>query len=110
MSDETPDSDRKPDAVRIPSVYKGKGHGEDLDLACKADFAAVLGSKRVDRSNEDGWHFVTPFPRNGQTVYFPKWHDRAGADRYEWVDRGDGVHYGYLVDGAAEAVGFGPPN
>lgn len=94
----------KPDAVRIPASYKGKTRGLDLDLACKRDFAPVLGSDRVDRSWEGDWHFITPFPRNGATIYFPKSHERAGEPRYDWVDQGDGVHYGYLRDGAADAV------
>ena len=98
-----PDEPKKVDAVRVPIGCKGKG-GYDLDLQLKADFASVLGSPRVDAGNHGSYYFVTSFPRNGRTEYFAKGHDREGQSRYTWEPQADGVEYGYLVDGATDAV------
>jgi hypothetical protein len=93
---------RKPDAVRCHRHYP-PGKVEDArHAALKAEFAPLLGSKLV-YTRHYGAHesFIAPTADDAQgrglTVLFPTGHPRQGQDRYEWLDRGDGVLYGYLV-------------
>jgi hypothetical protein len=63
----------------------------------KERFGPILGSNRVDSSDQIGFWYVTPYPRRGQTLLFPHGHSLALQPRYEWRDQGEGISYGYLV-------------
>ena len=86
--------DRKPDAARSPLGFAGPGDSLSRQLRLQAEFAPILNVPRVFVRHQGTEHFITGDPND--TLLFPNLGPRAGEPRYEWHDRGDGVHYGYL--------------
>jgi hypothetical protein len=87
-------TDRVPDAVRSPLAFAGGGAAHARLARLRAEFGPVLGLPRVYVRHQGAEHFVSGGP--GDTLNFPSHHPRSGLPRYDWSDRGDGVHYGYL--------------
>jgi hypothetical protein len=84
----------RPDAILSPLNVAGSG-GSHARLAKLQDtFAPVLETDRIAVRLQGMEHFITRSPSD--TLYFPSQSSRAGEPRYDWKDRGDGVHYGYL--------------
>lgn len=94
-----------PDALCIPGrMKKGRTVGERLDSILKiaepllgVDRAA--GQRAYLRNQGDGpaaWVFATRDPDD--TLYGPIGSPFRGQRRYDWVDRPDGIRFGYLRD------------
>lgn len=87
-------SGRFPHAVRSPLSYAGAGDSYARLSKLQAEFAPVLGVSRVYVRHQGTEHFVTGDPDD--TLNYRSHGTRSGVSRYEWEDRGDGIHYGYL--------------
>jgi hypothetical protein len=85
---------RKPDAIRSPLSFAGSGGSYARLTRLQAELAPLLGVPRISVRLQGTEHFITQTPSD--TLYFPAQSARAGEPRYDWKDRGDGVHYGYL--------------
>lgn len=94
------------DAIWLPNECVPPMHGMELPAWANRTFGPLVGAKVLWIRNQGQYRFMTADTRD--TIYFPKGHPREGQDRYTWVDRGDGVRYGTLVDGAAETLDFRP--
>lgn len=93
-----------PDAVMVPAGYL-KGNLSDKLLAAKAEFGPILGGTKayVGRAcvhDAGGHNFITAHPDD--TLLHPTGHEFEKQPRYTWVDRGDGVQYGTLAEGAED--------
>lgn len=108
--------DITPDAVLIPTAAAasiGQSKGQ-LALALKAEYGPIFNSPRVwFRMMPLGELYVTPH-LGVQGVHdnpkgFPGNHASAGQDRHIWVDRGDGIMYGFLRPDAALTKPAAPP-
>ena len=95
--------ERAPDALLLPDDGRwGSGAAHKVNAIC--EFAEpILGGKAYGRKlSIPGRTFVTTSPYD--TYLVPPWHRLGGRDRYRWEDQGDGVSYGYLVEGAPTAA------
>ncbi len=98
----------RPDALFLPeSVKVGAIMSDRVDSACRyaeslleADCAA--GERAHIRTQPHGRLFVTRDYRD--TIFFPAGHPRSGQARYNWVRQSDGSEFGYLVEGANDAI------
>lgn len=85
---------RKPDAIRAPIGYAGSGDPTQRLGKLHAEFSRLLDTPQVFVHHQGAEHFLSPNPND--TLVYAQLSARAGAPRYEWCDRGDGVLYGYL--------------
>lgn len=86
------------DAVLVPNQYPPDKSGPARLVALKLEFAAELGSQRVHAQHVDGgMDMLVARPTHR---YQPDGHPDAGQDRFDWLDRGDGVFFGLLTDAA----------
>lgn len=86
------------DAYLIPRHYPAGKVNDDRLLAIKHEFAPLLGSKQAHKRQVhmvDG-ELITA-NAGDPAFYFPNDHPWAGRERYDWLDRGDGVKAGTLV-------------
>ena len=82
------------DAVRSPIRHAGPGDAIARLSKLQAEFAEVLGVSRVFVRNQGIEHFITA--QSDDTLDHARDDPRSGEARYDWLDRGDGVLYGYL--------------
>lgn len=85
----------KPDAVLVPKDYRRTGEPVGDIQALNAEFAPILDVPRLYWSDVGGvkrFGYATP----PQTILFPIEHLKEKQPRYDWIDRGDGVEFGYL--------------
>jgi hypothetical protein len=80
------------DAILVPITT---GARADAIEYFRREFGPIWGGRRVH------WRFVGSdalLTAEGVGVhrYYPTTHPSAGADRFEWRDRGDGVMFGVL--------------
>jgi len=95
-----PEPTGKPDALLLTDGGKWGG-GVRAKTNAVSDFAdPILGARSYVRKHY-GRMFVTASPHD--TFMMPLWHEDAGRARYRWVDKGNGVEYGYLAEGAPTA-------
>jgi hypothetical protein len=87
-------SETKPDAVRSPLRYAGEGDSVTRLARLQSEFAEVLGVPRVFVRHQGTEHYITG--RATDTMSHSCFNARSGESRYVWMDRGDGVLYGYL--------------
>lgn len=99
-----PDLPEFPDALFVPSgVLRGR-HTLQMVHAAADVVEPLLGvdplkrEKAWMRGMNNGKLFCTKSPHD--TVYFPKDHPTPGLDRYHWVEKENGVEYGYLMEDA----------
>ena len=85
----------QPDAIQAPIGYAGAGDAATRLGRLQAEFAPALRTDRVFVRHQGASHFVTGRPDD--TLLFPPTSPRSGQPRYEWTDRGDGVHLGRLI-------------
>ena len=84
-----------PDAIRCPLGLPVVPPGSRLEDVIKSEFGKILGVAQVHSSRVEslGMRFMRANP------YESHFHDAAsgmeGLERHYWVDRGDGVEYGY---------------
>lgn len=90
--------ERKPDVIRYPQYLIG-GNLFDKVRGAHDRFSNVVGGK--------GWIFpgMGSMPNHyaldpTMTLLFPEDHPKHNQSRYEWIDQGEGIFYGYLIDGA----------
>lgn len=104
-----PAADSAPEATPLPPrpdalllVDGGKWGQGRAKTAAVCDYAEPILGGRVHFGKFPPRHlFVTRSPHDSYLM--PMWHEHAGRERYRWEDEGDGVRYGYLVDGAPTA-------
>jgi hypothetical protein len=99
MADAKPKAARKYDAVLAPSSYPKNKTGAVRNAALRAEFAQDFGSTHV-YSTHVGPNQILITPTPEQARYHGQNHALAGQDRYDWVDRGDGVLIGMLTEEA----------
>lgn len=87
-------TERTPDAVRSPLPFAGAGGSHARLAKLQAEFSPVLKVPQTYVRHQGTEHFITGRP--GDTLNFPSHDARSGLPRYDWVDRGDRVLYGYL--------------
>jgi hypothetical protein len=91
----------RPDAVRSPLTYAGPGDSFTRLSTLHAEFSGVLLVDHTFVRHQGIDHFITG--NASDTLNFTSLSARSGQTRYTWVDRGDGVLYGYLTtDGATD--------
>lgn len=93
----------RPDALLLPDDGRwGSGVTRKANAVC--DYAEpILGGQAYGRKLAiPGKTLATTSPHD--TYLIPQWHRLAGRDRYRWEDKGDGVKYGYLIEGAPTAA------
>lgn len=91
-----PKTTKKYDAVLVPAQYPAGKAGPARLIALKQEFAADLGAKNVFSQFVGGsMNLLSAAPTH---QYHGDGHPNAGEDRYDWVDRGDGVSYGILTE------------
>jgi hypothetical protein len=89
----------RPDAVRSPLGHAGVGDSFSRLSILQAEFCQVLFVTHTFVRHQGTDHFITG--NASDTLNFTNPHARSGHSRYTWIDRGDGVLYGYLtLDGA----------
>lgn len=93
----------RPDAVKIPHAYGRNGLPVDAQDGMVSYAEKLLGvdkakGERALCRNQDGYVFATR--DRLQRLKFPERHRLKGQPRYAWVDRGDGVQVGTLVEEA----------
>jgi hypothetical protein len=96
-----------PDALMLPATLKrGNRLADRVDSLCA--FAEPLlgvdrraGGRAWCRQQPHGRIFVTR--DSDDTMFFPRDHARSGQPRYRWELMGDGVEFGWLVEGAGDA-------
>lgn len=99
MADVSRKPARKYDAVLAPAGYPKGKTGAFRNEALRAEFSKDFGSPRVFWTHVGPEQIlITPEPCSHR--YQPDTHPEAGQDRYDWVDRGDGVLVGFLTDAA----------
>jgi hypothetical protein len=86
--------ERTPDAVRSPLPFAGAGDSRARLAKLQAEFSPVLNVPRVFVRHQGTEHFISGGP--GDTLNLLSHDPCSGLPRYDWVDRGDGVLYGYL--------------
>lgn len=86
--------ERTPDAIRSPLLFAGAGGSPARLAKLHAEFSSVLKVPQVFVRRQGVEHFISGSPRD--TLNFASHDARAGASRYRWEDRGDGVFYGYF--------------
>jgi hypothetical protein len=91
----------KIDAILCPVAKLQGGSVGDHAISAKALFREIFGLPVVVRHAAGNTALITHDPVANR--YFPRDHPRDGQERYDWTDRGDGVMYGTLVEGAAGA-------
>lgn len=99
-----PDSPPKArfDAVICDQQYPA-GASDKL-IARNQEFGPLLGAARVVSRHVPGNRSLVTAPPAGDVgsyhpgEFHPKEHPQAGQPRYDWMDRGDGVLYGVLLD------------
>jgi hypothetical protein len=91
-----PAPDRRPDAVRAPARFSGGGDAHARLKSLHDAFAPLLGVPRLFVRLQGAEHFITGDP--GDTLKNGAFHDQPDAPRYRWIDRGDGVLYGWTFD------------
>lgn len=96
-----PELPTKIDAILCPVAKLQGGTVGDHAVSAKALFAGVFGLPVAVRHAAENTALITH--EMVATRYFPRDHPRDGQERYTWVDRGDGVMYGTLVEGAESA-------
>jgi hypothetical protein len=84
----------KPDAIRSPLGFAGPGDSFARLSRLHAEFAVIFDVSRIYVRHQGAEHFITGDPAD--TLNYPSDGPKSGEPRYEWKDRGDGVHYGYL--------------
>lgn len=99
MADATKKAARKYDAVLAPSSYPKNKTGHARNLAIKAEFSKDFASPQVYWQH-CGPDLILITPEPCPNRYQPTDHQDAGQDRFDWVDRGDGVMIGMLTDAA----------
>ena len=87
-------SPTNPDAVRSPLNYAGTGDSYMRLSKLQNEFSKVLNVPRIYVRHQGHEHFITGQPAD--TMIRPADELQSGGPRYHWVDRGDGVLYGYL--------------
>lgn len=83
------------DAVRAPINFAGSGDAQARLGRLHLELAPILGTSRIFVRHQGTTHFVSGSPDD--TLLFPPSDYRAGQQRYEWHDRGDGVCLGRLI-------------
>jgi hypothetical protein len=97
----------KPDAIRVHHSFFGDcfGHADRVAAKLKKHFGNVLAPSKVDPGSTKfhsrmvhgtDWRLLSR--EAGDTWGYATDHPRYPESRYEWVNRGDGVEYGYLRD------------
>ena len=84
----------RPDAIRSPLSYAGSGDSATRLAKLQSEFAEVLAVSRVYVRHQGTDHYISGHPAD--TLKHSCFDTHAGEARYAWVDRGDGVLYGYL--------------
>jgi hypothetical protein len=85
----------RPDAVRSHLSYAGTGDSFARLSTLNAEFSHVLNVDHTFVRHQGIDHFISG--NASDTLNFPGLSPRSGRPRYTWVDRGDGVLYGYLT-------------
>jgi hypothetical protein len=85
--------EKPPAAVRSPLPYAGAGDSRARLGRLQAEFSRVLGVGRVFVRHQGFEHFTSGSPHDA--LHFPSHGGHSGEARYDWLDRGDGVLYGY---------------
>lgn len=104
----------RPDMIELPSSAKRGGYQLDR-INAVLDVAEPLlgvdrnvGERGYVREQPDGRIYVSRNPLD--YLYHAPGHPRAGQPRYRWADGPDGAKLGYLVDDAAIAPAYEPPD
>lgn len=89
---------RKPDAIKVPAGRSAGLARLDMLQGFNKEFGPVLGCTRVRSSHNGGFRLLYAHVEGApeETLLFRKDHPRHPEERHEWIDRGDGVEYGYL--------------
>jgi len=88
----------QPDSVKVPLGYaRGESSGERLRFL-KNRFAPVLGVASVAIFNQGAYYFIAK--DSDETLFFPFGHERYGQSRFDWLEQGNGISFGRLVEGA----------
>ena len=83
-----------PDAIRSPLNYAGSGDSYMRLTKLQNEFSKILNVPRIYVRHQGYEHFITGKPSD--TMNRTSDGSPSGGARYPWVDRGDGVLYGYL--------------
>ena len=84
-----------PDAIRSPLSFAGSGDSLTKLKKLQDEYAILLGTERIFVRNQGIEHFVTS--SSIDTLYFPSQGTNSGKPRYDWMNRGDGVLYGFVI-------------
>ncbi len=95
-----------PDALFLPPrLREGRSRFERVyavsriaEPLLEVNYAA--GERAWIRKMHDDWMFVTKSMED--TIYMTDSSGMSGKSRYEWINRGDGVRFGYLTAAAKE--------
>ncbi len=87
-------TEKTPDAIRSPLPHAGAGDSQTRLARLHSEFAPVLKVPALYVRHQGTEHFISG--KAGDTLNFPCHDVRSGSPRYDWVDRGDRVLYGYL--------------
>lgn len=88
----------KPDAILAPQSFALRGADSRERTAYAADYARpIIGSPVSGRSVGGGLVLLTNSPF--ATLNTPDWYDQPRTPRYRWVDQGNRVSFGYLIEG-----------
>lgn len=94
MSEET----RKPDALLLVKGPEWVGSIRDKIGSIQPLLKELFGGKQVHLRSQD--HEVFVATDLADTLLFAVNHPLAGQSRYEWEDQGNGIKYGFKVEGA----------
>ena len=83
-----------PNAVRSPLSYAGSGDCYMRLTKLHEEFSQLMNVNRVYVRHQGCEHFITGQPFD--TLNLSSDESPSGGPRYHWVDRGDGVFYGYV--------------
>lgn len=102
-----PKEQPKPDVVYIPHDYRIGGIPTLADLV--KEFRPILGAHPHFHKVNGNDHLAHTRPKTGEPMQFAKMHPREGQPRFLFRDRGDGILYGYGVEGAYDVPAVTPP-
>ncbi len=95
-----------PDALFLPPSFRvGRTRFERVHAVSRiaeplleVNYAA--GERAWIRKMHDNWMFITKSMED--TIYMVDDSGMPGKSRYEWINRGDGIRFGYLTDAARD--------
>ena len=89
---------RRIEAIRAPIGYAGTGNAHVRLERLRSECARLLENEDVFVRLQGNEHFISTL--SCDSLYFPQSSQLSGNPRYQWVDRGDGVLYGYSAQGS----------